>query len=84
MDSGPEAPIDSVVHTYVNEARENARLFPSPNAKIERGDGRVRFNNVSILNERLETVETVVSKQDISSSFEYDLRDAEEVNHVVV
>ena len=76
-------PTDSVVHTYVNRTRENAAI-PLAQRKDRKGDGRVRFNNVSILNERLETVETVVSGQDISLSFEYDLRDAEEVNHVVV
>ena len=76
-------PTDSVVRTYVNRTRDNAAI-PLAERKDRKGDGRVRFKKVSILNERLEVVDTVVSGQDISLSFEYDLRDAEEVNHVVV
>jgi hypothetical protein len=46
--------------------------------------GRSGSKTYPSFNERLEVVETVVSGQNISISLEYDLRDAETVNHVVV
>ena len=76
-------PTQSVIHAYLNRTRDNAGS-PSPNAKTGRGDGRVRFKNVSILNERLEVVETVVSGQNVAISLEYDIRDSATVSHVVV
>jgi lipopolysaccharide transport system ATP-binding protein len=74
---------ESVVHTYLNRTRENTSI-PLAQRKDRKGSGWVRFKEVSILNERFEAVETVISGQNISISFEYDLRDTETVNHVVV
>ena len=74
---------ESVVHTYLNRTREIASI-PLAQRHDRKGSGWVRFKKVSILNERLEVVETVMSGQNISISFEYDLRDTEMVNHVVV
>jgi homopolymeric O-antigen transport system ATP-binding protein len=74
---------ESVVHTYLNRTRENASI-PLAQRQDRKGSGWVRFKKVSILNERLEPVETVVSGQNISISFEYDVRDTETVNHVVI
>ena len=74
---------ESVIDAYLNRMRENVGI-PLAQRKDRKGDGRVRFKHVSILNERLEVVETVVSGQNISIAFKYDLRDAEMVNHVVV
>jgi lipopolysaccharide transport system ATP-binding protein len=74
---------DSVVHTYLNRTREIASI-PLAQRHDRKGRGGLRFKNVSILNERLEVVETVVSGQNISISFEYDLRDTEMLNHVLV
>jgi lipopolysaccharide transport system ATP-binding protein len=72
-----------VVHTYLNRTRENTGI-PLAQRKDRKGSGWIRFKKVSILNERLEAVETVVSGQNISISFEYDIRGTETVNHVVV
>jgi lipopolysaccharide transport system ATP-binding protein len=74
---------ESVVHTYLNRTRELASI-PLAQRKDRKGSGWVRFKKVSILNERLEVVETVMSGQNISISFEYDIRDTEMVNHVLV
>jgi lipopolysaccharide transport system ATP-binding protein len=74
---------ESVVHTYLNRSREIASI-PLAQRQDRKGSGWVRFKKVSILNERLEAVETVVSGQNISISFEYDIRETETVNHVVV
>ena len=74
---------ESVVHTYLNRTREIASI-PLAQRKDRKGSGWVRFKKVSILNERLEPVETVISGQNISISFEYDIRDTEMVNHVLV
>jgi homopolymeric O-antigen transport system ATP-binding protein len=74
---------ESVVHTYLNRTREIASI-PLAQRTDRKGSGWLRFRKVSILNERFEAVETVVSGQNISISFEYDLRDTETVNHVVV
>jgi lipopolysaccharide transport system ATP-binding protein len=74
---------ESVVHTYLNRSREIAST-PIAQRKDRKGSGWVRFKKISILNERLEAVETVLSGQNISISFEYDIRDTEMVNHVQV
>jgi lipopolysaccharide transport system ATP-binding protein len=74
---------EMVVHTYLNRTRDIAGI-PLSQRKDRKGDGGVRFKKVSILNERLEAVETVLSGQNISIAFEYDLRDADTVNRVIV
>jgi lipopolysaccharide transport system ATP-binding protein len=86
IDNGSVAasgPTQSVIHAYLNRTRDNAGM-PVSQRKDRKGDGRVRFKNVSILNERLEVVETVVSGQNVAISLEYDIRDSETVSHVVV
>jgi lipopolysaccharide transport system ATP-binding protein len=74
---------ESVVHTYLNRTREIASI-PLAQRKDRKGSGWVRFKKISILNERLEAVETVLSGQNISISFEYDIRDTQMVNHATV
>ena len=74
---------ESVIEEYLSKARTYAGI-PISERKDRKGNGRVRFTNVSVLNERCEVVETVTSGQDISFSFEYESRDSETLDNVVV
>ena len=73
----------SVIHAYLSRTRDNTGV-PVSQRKDRKGNGRVRFKNVSILNERFEVVETVVSGQNVAIGLEYDIRDSATVSHVVV
>jgi lipopolysaccharide transport system ATP-binding protein len=66
----------SVIEEYLSKARTDAGV-PLSERKDRKGNGRIRFTNVSVRNDRHEVVETVVSGQDISISLEYDIRDSE-------
>jgi lipopolysaccharide transport system ATP-binding protein len=73
----------SVIEEYLYRSRAYAAIPVS--ARSDRnGDGRVRFTNVSVLNDRYEVVETVCSGQDISISLEYETRDFATLDNAVV
>jgi lipopolysaccharide transport system ATP-binding protein len=74
---------ESVIEEYLSKSRAYAGL-PISERKDRKGNGRVRFTNVSVLNERCEVVETVTSGQDISFSFEYESRDSETLDNADV
>ena len=76
-------PTQAVIQAYLNQTHDNATI-PVSQRKDRKGAGRVRFRNVSILNEHLEAVGSVVSGQNITISLEYRIRDSEIVNNVVV
>jgi lipopolysaccharide transport system ATP-binding protein len=76
-------PPQSVIEEYLSRSRANAALAVSAR-KDRKGNGRVRFTNVSVLNDRHEVVETVSSGQDISISLEYEIRDSETLDNAIV
>jgi len=52
--------------------------------KDRRGNGRVRFTKVSVLNDRLEPVECVTSGQDISIALEYHLDGPKKLDNAII
>jgi len=74
---------ESVIEAYLSNSRSYAGI-PISERKDRKGNGRVRFTNLSVLNERCEEVETVTSGQDITFSLEYESRDSETLDNVVV
>lgn len=76
-------PTQSVIEEYLS--RSQARSDRALSAREDRkGDGRIRFTNISVLNDRHEMVETVTSGQDISLAFEYEIRDSEMLDNAIV
>ena len=73
----------SVIEEYLSKARTDAGV-PLSERKDRKGNGRVRFTNVSVLNDRGEAVETVISGQDISFSFEYDVLGSEALHNATI
>jgi lipopolysaccharide transport system ATP-binding protein len=73
----------TVIDAYLSKARGDAGV-PLPERQDRRGDGRMRFTRVSVLNERLESVETVSSGQNISIGLDYDSRGPETLQNAVV
>jgi homopolymeric O-antigen transport system ATP-binding protein len=73
----------SVIEEYLSKARTDAGI-PVSERKDRRGNGRVRFTNVSVLNDRGEVVETALSGQDISICLEYDALGSQTLDSAVV
>ncbi len=73
-------PPQSVVEEYLSRSRSYSSL-PLSERKDRKGNGRLRFTNVSVLNSRLERVESVTSGQDISISIEYDIADSQKLDN---
>lgn len=73
----------SVVEEYLSSSRTYASL-PVSERKDRGGNGRIRFTNVSILNNRLESVECATSGQDIAISLEYDIVDSRKLENAVI
>jgi lipopolysaccharide transport system ATP-binding protein len=71
-----------VVEEYLFKARADARI-PLSERKDRKGNGRVRFTNVSVLNNRLETVEMVASGQDISICLEYEIQGSQVLKNAI-
>lgn len=61
-----------VIEEYLAKARDDAGV-PLSEREDRKGNGRLRFTRVSILNQRNEVIDTVVSGQDISIALEYDI-----------
>jgi lipopolysaccharide transport system ATP-binding protein len=74
---------ESVIEEYLSKSRAYAGI-PVIERRDRKGNGRVRFTNVSVLNERCEVVETVTSGQDISFSLDYESREPETLDNAVV
>ena len=72
-----------MIEEYLSKARHDAGV-PLSERKDRRGDGRVRFTNVSVLNNRYEVVETVISGQDISISLDYEIPGSETLDNAIV
>ncbi len=73
----------SVIEEYLAKTRNDAGV-PLSERKDRTGDGRVRFTNVSVLNNRGEVVESVVSGQDISISLDYEISSSEKLDNAIV
>ena len=73
----------SVIEKYLSRSRVHAEVAVSQR-EDRQGAGRVRFTNVSVLNDRHQVVESVTSGQDISISLEYDISDSETLHNAVV
>jgi lipopolysaccharide transport system ATP-binding protein len=73
----------SVIDEYLAKARSDASV-PVGVRTDRKGNGRLRFTSVSVLNDRLDTVESVASGQDISICLDYDMPDATPLNNAVV
>jgi len=73
----------SLVEEYLSSVR-NCASIPVSERKDRRGNGRIRFTNVSILNNRLEAVEHATSGQDIYISLEYDMGNYRKLENVII
>jgi lipopolysaccharide transport system ATP-binding protein len=73
----------TVIEEYLSKSRTNA-CIPVSERKDRKGNGRVRFTHVSVLNDRREEVETVISGEDISISIEYDILGAEPLYNAAI
>ncbi len=63
-----------VIEEYLARARADSGT-PISQRRDRKGNGRVRFTNVAVLNDRDEAVETVASGQDVWISCEYEMRE---------
>ncbi len=79
MSSTPAA----VIEAYLSASRVNAGVPLSQRAG-RRGEGRIRFTRATVLNERLDVVETVSSGQDIAIALDYEARDGAALQNAVV
>jgi lipopolysaccharide transport system ATP-binding protein len=73
----------SAIEDYLAKARSDASL-PVSMRTDRRGTGRIRFTNVSVLNDRLEAVDSVATGQDISICLDYDIPTSEPIHNAVV
>ena len=73
----------SLVDEYLSMVRTYASL-PVSERKDRKGNGRVRFTNVSVLNDQLKVIEHATSGQDISISLEYDMRNSKKLENVII
>jgi lipopolysaccharide transport system ATP-binding protein len=72
-----------VIERYLSRSRADASL-PIASRQDRRGDGRVRFTRITILNERDEPAETVISGQDMSVVLEYNMTGSEILHNAVI
>lgn len=72
-----------VIEEYLSKSGADAGVRVSER-KDRRGNGRVRFTQVSVLNDRREMVESVISGQDISISLEYEIRGPDDLRNAIV
>ncbi|TKB76639.1 MAG: ABC transporter ATP-binding protein [Nitrospira sp.] len=73
----------SVIEEYLSKTRKDAGV-PLSERKDRKGGGKVRFTNASVLNNRGEVVESVVSGQDISISLAYEIPSSEKIDNAIV
>jgi lipopolysaccharide transport system ATP-binding protein len=73
----------AVIEDYLAKARTDASV-PLNARSDRRGGGRIRFSNVSILNDRLEPVDSVASGQDISICLDYEIPDSAPLHNASV
>jgi lipopolysaccharide transport system ATP-binding protein len=73
----------AVIEDYLAKARTDASV-PLNARSDRRGGGRIRFSNVSILNDRLEPVDSVASGQDISICLDYEIPDSKPLHNASV
>lgn len=73
----------SVIEDYLAKARNDASV-PVRSRTDRKGNGRIRFTQSAVLNDRLEEVDTVASGQDISIRLDYDIPNAEILSNAVV
>lgn len=73
----------SVIEEYLSKAHLDAGV-PLSERKDRRGNGRVRFTDVSVLNDRHDVVAIVVSGQDISISLDYEIPGSETLDNAIV
>lgn len=74
---------NSLVEEYLSKVHTYASI-PVSERMDRRGNGRVRFTNVSILNHRLEKIEHATSGQDIYISLEYDMGNCQKLENVII
>ncbi|HMF49192.1 MAG TPA: ABC transporter ATP-binding protein [Candidatus Saccharimonadales bacterium] len=73
----------TVIEKYLSKSRANAGVSLLER-KDRKGNGRLRFTGVSILNDRMESIETVTSGQNISIVLDYDIHDSNTLHNAVV
>jgi len=76
-------PPQEVIERYLSRSRADASI-PVAARQDRKGDGRLRFTRISILNERGEAVDTVISGQDMSVVLEYDITGPESLHNAVI
>jgi lipopolysaccharide transport system ATP-binding protein len=72
-----------VIEEYLAKARSDASV-PMGTRTDRRGTGRIRFKSATVLNDRLEEVDSVASGQDISIRLDYDIPASEVLSNAVV
>lgn len=73
----------SVIEHYLSKMRMHAGM-PVGERKDRRGTGRMRFSNVSFLNERRQRVQTLSCGQDVSIEFNYELPQGAPLDNVAI
>jgi lipopolysaccharide transport system ATP-binding protein len=73
----------AVIESYLSGSRVTAGV-PLSERPGRRGEGRLRFTRATVLDERLEVVDTVRSGQDIAIALDYEARDGASLQDVVV
>jgi lipopolysaccharide transport system ATP-binding protein len=73
----------SVVDAYLSRSHTNASL-PVSERNDRKGNGRVRFTNISILNSRFEPVDYVTPGQEISICLDYDIADPRRLENTII
>jgi lipopolysaccharide transport system ATP-binding protein len=73
----------TVIEKYLSKSQANAGVSLLER-KDRKGRGRLRFTKVSVLNDRMEAIDTVTSGQDISIALDYDIHDHNTLYNAVV
>jgi lipopolysaccharide transport system ATP-binding protein len=73
---------NDTINAYLATARANANAQLADRER--RGGGRIRFTRISILNDRDESIDTVISGQDIAIALDYETRDNAPLDNATV
>jgi lipopolysaccharide transport system ATP-binding protein len=76
-------PPETLIEAYLAKARDDAST-PVAERRDRQGSGRMRFTRISVLNERLEPLDAVISGQTVSIGLEYELPDGQTLNNAAV
>jgi lipopolysaccharide transport system ATP-binding protein len=73
----------AVIEQYLTKGRVDAQV-PVADREDRRGDGRLRFTRITVLNERKKPVERVSSGQDVTIRLDYDTHDGSSLTNANV